>query len=109
VQPYGKPPGAGDQLRSTAPCHTSCERADQPVLCLRRRPPTERNSRAERHLFRPRARRPAGAIRGAAACRDGRRPQILRPGGQRRGDLARRAAARPPARRPPLPARVLGT
>jgi len=35
--------------------------------------------RAERHLFRPRARRPAGAIRGAAACRDGWRPPILRP------------------------------
>jgi len=35
--------------------------------------------RAERHLFRPRARRPAGAIRGAAACRDGWRPPVLRP------------------------------
>ena len=62
------------------------------------------------HLFRPRARRAARAIRGAAACRDGRRPPVLRPGGQRPGDLAdRAAAARPPARRPPLPARVLGT
>src|SRR5580693_8824480 len=62
------------------------------------------------HLFRPRAGRAAGAIRGAAACRDGRRPPVLRPRGQRRGDLAHRAAAaRPPAPRPPLPARILGT